>query len=133
MNFKRVICWFKGHKPFPGRDIPSVPSSGTVTLSPGHFTSVTTLGQFHSNGGLTINCGPTMAEAKVCSRCAGVYWNSKLNRSWLASTSAVPELHTYYKWQKRQSWEEQQRAENPLADKLYKQYQVALKLAKTDE
>ena len=87
--------------------------------------------------GVNLTCGPVQVTARICSRCHGVYWNSRPKGEWFMSVKALPELSDYMKWQERQAWEMRQRAKNELANRLYQQYQMALKLAydpgETDE
>lgn len=142
----RLVCCVKGHRPFPARDIPVTPKEppnpftiGNVTAgtglalnASGSWTTINTTGAAsHSidHNGVNFSCGPVQATAKICSRCHGVYWNSTIKGQWFNHVKALPELDYYMKWQDRQTWETKQRAKNELAEKLYQQYQVALKLA----
>ncbi len=80
---------------------------------------------------LKISHGPFNAELGVCSRCHGVYWTADVRAPLVASD--LPELNDYVAWRKRDQWEAKQRENNETADKLYRQYQVALKLAHNDD
>jgi hypothetical protein len=142
---KRLVCCVKGHKPFPERDVLPTPEEpikwqtiGSLTGS--HIAAGSGLGlsangtwqnagnTFYDNG-VNFTCGPVQVTAKICSRCLGVYWNSRIKGQWFLSAKALPELRDYMNWQDRQAWELRQRSQNPMADQLYRQYQVMLKLA----
>ena len=135
---KRLVCCVKGHKPFPKREYPPVPLPGNSIASLGTITGTylnssgnwsNTGGSVTSDGsGLHLHTGPVISTAFVCARCHGVIWNTKVNPSYFTDSNNLPELANYRGWQCRQRWEEKQRSKNELANKLYQQYQVALKL-----
>jgi hypothetical protein len=143
--FKRTICCIKGHKPFPPHDILETPPEkqdwtlSSLGVTTAHLTagmglaSNSSWGAINGNSlqehGVTFSNGPVNVSAKICSRCHGIYWNSSIKGSYFTSVKAVPELAAFYKWQTRQVWEAKQRGKNPMAEKLYNQYQVALKIA----
>lgn len=137
--FKRLICCIKGHKPFPRRDIPETPQPslpytlGTIGGSGVVLTSTTTGALWSDEKTFQINRGPFNASFAICARCQNVYWSVEPYGPTVTSVSNLPEIQDYWKWKKRDVWEADQRQKNELANKLYQQYLVALKLGKADE
>lgn len=137
--FRRLICCIKGHAPFPKVKVEPVPPPDPNTIligGPGTFLSTNGLGGTlwttpSEMSGLTVTRGPYEGTMSICHRCKGVYWTVAPKASLI--TPHLPELTDYNDWRKRNAWEEKQRQKNPLAAKLYKQYQVALKLAQPTE
>ena len=136
---RRLVCCIKGHRPFPLHDVPDTPPD-IKTYTIGNIIAGPGLG-LASNGswskgiadssyspGVSFVAGPVASTARICSRCHGVYWNSTIKGSYFMNAGVMPELEPYMKWQERQIWEAKQRNSNELADKLYRQYQVALKI-----
>ena len=132
----------KGHTAWPRTDVPETPitkvkiGAGSIRIS-----TLTAMGSNLYNGTfspqpdahLTINHAPLKAELHICPRCLSVFWNVGVEQVSLCDTKMIPELADYTKWKKRNAWEEGQRGKNDVAGKLYKQYQMALKLGYTDD
>jgi hypothetical protein len=78
---------------------------------------------------LQIDYPGATCKMSICARCAGVYWHSAPNLPALTSSKNVPILQELFDWNKRETWERQQRETNEAAARLYKQYQMVLKLA----
>jgi cytochrome c553 len=78
---------------------------------------------------LQITRGPFNASFAICARCHHVYWKLEPHLPTIVDSRHMPELKGYHEWREREAMEKQGREKNPLADKLYRQYLVALKLA----
>lgn len=97
----------------------------TISLgSTGHGMRVNTAGPV-----LQIDYPGASHRMSVCARCQGVFWTYAPNLPALATVEQIPALKEYSDWNKREAWERQQRETNEAAGKLYKQYQMVLKLA----
>lgn len=136
--FKRLICCIKGHAPFPERKVtpPPPPDPNTILIGgPGTYLSTNGLGHISYTpsqvSGLTVSHGPFEGTMRVCHRCHGIYWSVDPKASLI--TPQLKELDDYIAWRNRDRWETEQRKNNPLAEKLYNQYQVALKLAQPSD
>lgn len=127
MSWKRIICCVRGHKQYPLREPLEIPEKKNGL---GIYSSWLTGMRFHD---INFGNGPLAAQAYVCTRCYGVIWSGKVNPKYFDNSDNVPELKKYRKWLKRLEWEEEQRAKNPTAEKLYKQYQMMLKLAHAED
>lgn len=138
--FKRLVCFFLGHKPFPSRkyNLEEVKANPSPTIgSPLSLAKVNKVALNNSYGNLgslsnilNINAGPLEVKLKVCSRCKCGYWTTDLLKSWVVDANNVPELKEYLDYQERMAWEEEQRKVNPSAEKAWKSYQMLLKLGK---
>lgn len=78
---------------------------------------------------LQIDYPGASCKMSICARCQGVFWTHAPNLPALASSDNVPALKELYDWNRRESWEREQRENNEAAARLYKQYQMVLKLA----
>jgi hypothetical protein len=82
--------------------------------------------------GPRFNAGPFKTTMTVCARCHSVYWDCRPDGPTIATKEQLPELQPYLDWQERQAKEKRLRETNEGAEKLYRQYQVLLKLGSNE-
>jgi len=124
MNFKRIICLFKGHKQMVTSKIEEVPLSKDTSIN-GYFMSNT----YNYSSRFVLNCGVFENTLCFCDICGEVYWDKNLSHKVLTDAKNFPEINEAFNIKKRHLWEETQRKINPMAESLYKQYLIMLKLS----
>lgn len=78
---------------------------------------------------LHISANALRSRLAMCARCHGMYWHTEPNLPAIVDSNNVPELKAYRVWKQRELFEQEQRRNNEAAARLYKQYQMVLKLA----
>ena len=138
--FKRLICCVKGHRGFPTPPEPGLEKAQSVIGGgppPGSYLAAGNVNMAHSTSmtwltpaeaTLQITRGPFNASFAICARCHHVYWKREPHLATIVDSRNMPELNDYHKFREREAIERRGRENNPLAAKLYQQYQVALKL-----
>jgi hypothetical protein len=128
---KKLACMCIGHKPMVrvDGDLPRM-------FNPIKFESQITKYSYIVNGAKTprtqyhyqLFAIPQGSEARVCSRCARLYWRKGLHSGIFCDLSDIPGLQEFKDIYLQILWEQRERRRNDVANKLYKQYLVALKL-----
>ena len=127
--FKRLVCYCVGHKIMR----PCVDDFPKIFLPRRYETQ--SMSYVYSNGAVKASgvryellAIPYDAEARLCLRCSKLYWVRDNKKGTLCDISAIPGLTEFKELYTRFIWEQAERRKNSVADKLYKQYLVALKL-----
>jgi hypothetical protein len=145
--FSRFVCAIVGHVPLPKTDSLATSEDQTSNADPNLYATARTpsirtlqagsgynLGSVVSTSSLmTVNSPPFELQLKICCRCNTVYWQLKVKQWDLIHINNAPDLKEATELKKRALWEKEQRKKNDLANKLYKQYLMVLKLGHEDE
>jgi cytochrome c553 len=108
--------------------------SGPTMISPGMGYSVASLEDTYvprgaTEANLTIQANALRSQLACCARCHSMYWHTAPHLPALLDSNNVPELKELRLWKQREQYEQEQRRTNEAAGRLYKQYQMVLKLA----
>lgn len=130
--FKRFQCLILGHKPLQliQDDFPRI-------YSP--ILKFQTIAHIGYAGGKSeplryqMLAVPFHAKVELCNRCKILYWSSHDRNGYLCDIADVPGLAQFNDSYNRLVWEKYERKKNFVAQKLYGQYLMALKLAADNE
>ena len=118
--FQRLVCYVIGHHP-----ITRTEDDFPISLPIVDFTNVPNTNGFIRYKVLAI---PLHSRIEICNRCRTVYWCTVNDYGHLCSLSEIPGLYAFRDSYNRLIWERNERKRNYVANKLYQQYLMALKL-----
>jgi cytochrome c553 len=155
--WNKLVCAVRGHYPFadvrvePPPPAPPVKIGGTglniinagngmiggqhtISVSNSVHNPLSAMEDYFVAKGATeatlhISANALRSRLSMCARCHGMYWITEPNLAAVVDSNNVPELKAYRVWKQRELYEAKQRETNEAAARLYKQYQMVLKLA----
>ncbi len=123
----KLLCMAVGHKALQiiEDDFPKMYHCDVIEYKSSIWRSTTRHGE-------RLHCQifsiPYDMKASMCTRCSALFWHGKGKTGYLGDISMIPGLQEFNQHYKRFIWEKHARSRNYVADQLYKQYLMALKL-----
>lgn len=129
-TIKKLICHFLGHQ----RMVPV--TDDFPKMFPAEILQYkSSRNHFFHNGAKIIKhqhyqilAIPYGVKVYICDRCKSLYWSNNSKDAYLCDLSKIPGLMEFNHLYNRFLWEKHERSINYVADKLYTQYLMALKL-----